>query len=106
MTCSKKIRPITRAIEHVGQRELGLQDRQRVAVAGGPVVPIQRMRQSCQPLTQQPINLALIKPIADSLQRLRVLAGKNAVVQHLEEAMRRLRSWHLAYSLPLAGVFE
>ena len=33
-----------RSIEHLGQRELGLQDRQRVAVTGGPVAPIKRMR--------------------------------------------------------------
>jgi hypothetical protein len=72
------------SIEDLGQRELGLQDRQRVAVAGGPIVPIERMRQSCQPLTQQPIYLGPIEPIADSLQRLGVLAGKNAVVQRLE----------------------
>src|SRR5258705_7706115 len=42
------------------------------------------MRQPCQPLAQQPINLALVEPIADSLQRLGVFAPEDAVVQRLE----------------------
>ena len=42
------------------------------------------MRQSCQPLAQQPINLALIEPIADSLQRPGVVAREDAVVERLE----------------------
>jgi hypothetical protein len=44
MTCSKKIRPLTGFVQHLGQGELGLQDRQVVAVAGGPVRGGERVR--------------------------------------------------------------
>jgi len=38
------------SVEHLGQGELGLQDRELVAVAGGPVGRAERVRQDRQPL--------------------------------------------------------
>lgn len=73
-----------RPIEHLRQRELGLQDRQRVAVAAGPVAAIERVRQARQPFAQQPVDLLVVQPIADALQCLGVRARQHAVVQRLE----------------------
>jgi hypothetical protein len=46
-----------RLVEHLGQRELGLQDRELVAIAGGAIAWGKRMRQASQPFAQQSINL-------------------------------------------------
>jgi hypothetical protein len=44
MTCSRKIPTRDRCVEHLCQGELGLQDRQVVAVAGGPIGRGERVR--------------------------------------------------------------
>jgi len=76
--------PGHRPIQHLRQRELGLQDRHAVAVAGAAITPIERMGQPRQPLAQQPVDLLVVQPIADALQRLGVGTGQHAVVQRLE----------------------
>ena len=45
-------------VQHLGQRELGLQDRDVVAVPGGPVGVGERVRQDRQPLVQQRLDLS------------------------------------------------
>ena len=45
-----------RLVEHLGERELGLQDRELVAIAGGAITGRKRMRQASQPFAQQPID--------------------------------------------------
>jgi hypothetical protein len=42
--------PRARLVEHVGQGELGLQDRHVIAVARGPILRGERVRQDRQPL--------------------------------------------------------
>ena len=59
--------PRHRLIEHLGKRELGLQDRKLVAIARGAIAWRKRMRQSAQPLAQQPIDLFRRQLIAQPL---------------------------------------
>ena len=71
-------------VRHLRQCELDLQDRRGVAVAGSTVTPIKRVRQSCQPLAQQAVDLLVVQAIADALQRLGVGTRQHPVVQRLE----------------------
>ena len=73
-----------RLIEQLGQRELGLQNRQLVAVARGPIRSGERVRQPGQPLAQQRIDLLFSEPVADPLQSYRIIDGGEAVVQRGE----------------------
>ena len=43
-------------VQHLGQGELGLQDRQVVAVARGAILAAERVRQDGQPLAQQSVD--------------------------------------------------
>ena len=61
--------PGHRLVQHLGQGELGLQDRDVVAVAGGPVGGAERVRQDRQPLAQQRVDLVGSELVADGLQR-------------------------------------
>ena len=83
-TCSKKIRPDTGLVEHSGQAELGLQDRQLVAVAGGLVVVGERVGQDSQPLAQQRVDLRRSEAVANALQRRYVVDCGEPVVEGLE----------------------
>ena len=76
--------PGHRPVQHLRERELGLQDRRLVAVPGGTITPIERMGQPHKPFAQQAVDLLVVQPIADALQRLGVSAGQHAVVQRLE----------------------
>ena len=73
-----------RFVEHLGQGELGLQDRQLVAVARGPVVGGERVRQDGQPFTQQRVDLLGTQTVADPLQPVHVVDGGETVVQRGE----------------------
>jgi hypothetical protein len=68
-------------VEHLGQGELGLQDRHVVPVAGGPVRSGERVRQASQPLTQQGVDLGRSQAVADRLHRGHVGDGGEGVVQ-------------------------
>jgi len=68
-------------VQHLGQGELGLQDRDVVAVASGPIGVGERPGQDRQPLVEQRLDLRRSEPVADSLQRGRVVAGGEPVVQ-------------------------
>ncbi len=76
--------PGHRPVQHLGQRELGLQDRDVVAVAGGPVLGGERVWQDRQPLAQQAVDLLGAQPVADGLHRGRVVDSGEAVVQRGE----------------------
>ena len=76
--------PRDRLIEHLGQRELGLQDRELVAIAGGAIAWGKRMRQASQPFAQQSINLARRQLVAHALHQFGVGTGLDPVVQRLE----------------------
>jgi hypothetical protein len=71
-------------VQHLGQGELGLQDRQVVAVAGGAIFAAERVRQDGQPLAQQGVDLLGSEPVADGLQRRRILDRGEPIVQRLE----------------------
>ena len=61
-----------------------MQDRDVVAVAGGAILAGERMRQDGQPLAQQGVDLLGSEPVADGLQRHRILDRGEPVVQRLE----------------------
>ena len=52
----EKDAPRHRLVEHLGERELGLQDGELVAIAGGAIARRKRMRQALQPFAQQSID--------------------------------------------------
>jgi hypothetical protein len=79
------------AVENLGQRELGLQDRELVAVAGAAVLAGERVRQAGQPAAKERVDLGGREPVADPLQRVRVIALQKAVVQRGERDSGRLR---------------
>jgi hypothetical protein len=79
------------AVEHLRQGELGLQDRELIAVAGAAVSPGERVRQPRQPAAKERVDLRRRQTVADPLQPLGLLAGKEPVVQCGERDPRRLR---------------
>ena len=92
--------PRHRLVEHLGQGELGLQDRDVVAVAGGAVGGGERVRQDGQPLAQQRVDLAgpRLSQIACSA------AGSSTAANPLSSGsnpMPALAAWRWAHSLPL-----
>ena len=76
--------PGHRLVQHLGQGELGLQDGDVVAVAGGSVGRAERVRQDGQPLAQQGVDLLGSESVADGLQRHRILDRGEPVVECLE----------------------
>ena len=76
--------PGDRAVEHLGQTELGLQHRQLVAVAGGLVLRGERVGQDCEPLARQPLDGFRSEAVADLLEPVHVLDRGEPVVQRLE----------------------
>src|SRR6185295_13718694 len=73
-----------RLVEDLGQGELGLQDGELVAIAGGAVAGWKRMGQAAQPLAQQVLDLAGRKLVAEPLHQPGVGTGLDAVVERLE----------------------
>jgi len=73
--------PGDRPVQDLGQGELGLQHGDVVEVAGLAVGGGERVRQACQPLAQQPVDLGRAEPVADRLDCGRVVAGGEPVVQ-------------------------
>src|SRR5215218_3035603 len=71
-------------VEHLGQGELRLQDRQLIAVAGGLVLGRERVGQDRQPFAQQRVDVFRAEAVADRLDSGHVLAGGEPVVQRLE----------------------
>ena len=71
-------------VEHLGEGELGLDDGDVVAVAGGGVLVGERVGQLGQPLAQQRLDLVLAETVADRLERGHVIDGGEGVVQRLE----------------------
>ena len=71
-------------VEHLGQGELGLQDRDLIAVPSVAVGVGERVGQDRQPLVQQGVDLIGSEPVADLLQPGRVLDRGERVVQRGE----------------------
>ena len=99
MTCSKNTRPDT-GLSSIWVGELGLQDRDVVAAARGPIGQAERVRQDRQPLAQQRVDLPGSKPIAEGLQSRRILDRREPVV---ERGVMRCRPWRPAFG-PLVAV--
>ena len=70
-------------VEHLREAELGLQDRELVAVAGAAIAGRKGMRQARQPLPQQGLDLGRRQPIGQRLQLPGGRTGQNAVVERL-----------------------
>src|SRR6202030_1096454 len=62
--------PGHRLIEHLGERELGLQNGELVAIARDTITRWKRVRQAPQPLAQQSIDLVRRQPVAQLLHQL------------------------------------
>src|SRR3954452_4193992 len=71
-------------VEHLREGELGLQDRDIVAIAGLPIRSGVRVRQETQPLAQKTIDLFCRQPVADFLQPLGIDTTQDTVVEGLE----------------------
>ena len=71
-------------IEHLGQGELGLQDRDLIAVPCVTVGVGQRPGQQCEPLVQQRLDLLRPQLVTQGLQPGRVLDSSETVVQRGE----------------------
>src|ERR1700686_1406305 len=92
--------PRHRLVEHLGERELGLQDGEVVAIAGGAVASRKRMRQASQPFAQQSIDLVGRQGVAQPLHSLGS-AQDLTPLSSASNATPRLASWRLRYSWPL-----
>src|SRR5713101_535501 len=73
-----------RTVQHLGQREFRLQDRDVVTVAGLAIRRGVGVRQLRQPLTQQGVDFGRRQAVADLLQTLGGSARKDAVVKRFE----------------------
>ena len=87
-----------RLVEHLGERELGLQDGQAIAAAASAILFRERMRQAREPLAQQSINLGGIQAITDASAASCGLAhDAHAVVERFEgdAALAATGTWHI-----------
>src|SRR3984893_16607776 len=75
---------VHRPVEHLRQGELGLQDRDVVAVAGLAIRPSERMRQQAQPLAQKAVDLLRREAVTDFLQLRGSGTAEHAIVERLE----------------------
>jgi hypothetical protein len=77
--------PVHRAVEHLNQEELRLQDGQLIPVSGGLVLVggSERVGQDLEPFTQQRLDMLRAQTVADRLQRRHVIARGESVVQRL-----------------------
>src|ERR1700745_2765189 len=71
-------------VEHLGQGELGLQDRNVVAVSGLAIGTGEGAWQSGQLFAQQGVDLVAGEVVADLLQALRVGPTQDTVIERLE----------------------
>ncbi len=69
ITSSKNTRP-DRGGPGLGEGELGLQDREVIAVAGPAVRGGERVREPGQPFAHEPVDLGRVEPVADPLEPL------------------------------------
>lgn len=71
-------------VEHLGQGELGLEDRDVVAVAGPSVTSAVGMGQTGRPLADKALDLGGAERKADVLERGRIRAALEPIVEGLE----------------------
>jgi hypothetical protein len=73
-----------RSVKHVRERELRLEDRELIAVAGGAVGRCKGMGQATQPLPEDRVDLGGIEGVRDALHAPAVGTRPDAVVQRFE----------------------
>ena len=73
--------PRNRSVQDLGQRKLGLEDRDGVPETGATILWRERMRKQTEPLAQKAVDLPRCKTIADALHPPRLFAGQDSVVQ-------------------------
>lgn len=73
-----------RAVEHLGQRKLGLQDRELVAITGGTVCGGEGMWQAPEPLPEDRVDLGRVQRVGDALAPGSLGAGVDPIVQRFE----------------------
>ena len=71
------------AVEYLGQAELGLQDRELIAVAGPPIAECKRVRQARQPLVEERLDRGRRQSVAERLQLLGRGTREDPVIQSL-----------------------
>jgi hypothetical protein len=71
------------AVQYLRQTELGLEDRELIAVTGPAVTDGKRVRQARQPLAPQGLDPRGREPVAQRLEQPGLRAADNAVVQRL-----------------------
>ena len=76
--------PGARAIEDLGQGELGLEDRELIPIAGRPVRGGEGMRQSAQPFAKDGLDLGGIEGVGDPLHAGGLVTRADPIVQRLE----------------------
>ena len=72
-----------RSVEHLGERELGLQDRHLVADAGDPVGAAVRVWQPRQPLAQQRVDTRRGEAPRQPLYTFGVCTTEDAIIEFL-----------------------
>src|SRR5450755_3416030 len=77
-----------RPVKHLGEGELGLQDRDVIAIPSLTVATRERVRQGLEPLAGQRVDLPGAQPVTDPLQTPRVLTPSKAVIQRCERDAR------------------
>ena len=70
-----------RALQHVGAGKLRLQNRELIAVTGGPIRGRERMRQTGEPLAHHRLETPLIESIENRVQALGIGTGAHPVVE-------------------------
>jgi hypothetical protein len=73
-----------RPVQHLGEGELGLQDRHLIPVVRGDVLRGERVRQPGQPLAGQRLDLLAVQAVADRLDRGGVVDRGEGVIQRGE----------------------
>jgi len=79
------------AVEHLGEGELGLEDRDVVAVAGPAVLPGEGVGQAGEPLASKRVDLVGPESVTDLLEALLVLTGWCSALPR-EQPPRRFRT--------------
>src|ERR1700704_115684 len=80
----EEVPALDRAIEYLSQADFELAEGQLVIVAGRAFVGGHRPREPLRPAVEEPLNVGGAERIADGLQRGRVGAGQEPVVEALK----------------------
>ena len=94
-----------RPIEDLGQRELGLQDRELIPIAGGAVRRGEGMRESAQPFAKDGVDLGGVQRVGDPLHAGRARRSSGCHCPAARTAPSRCVSWRFNHSCPFRQSF-